>query len=271
MEWIDYCREAIPEIKAKFLRIHGYELDIEHPVTFTEKLQWLKVYDSTYMKAMCADKIKVHQYYTKMLGKDIGVPIIKVYDNVDDIHDIKAPCVLKFNHGSGMNIVLRNGKDIDMDDITTKVNKWYNTDHGKNWNEMYYSLIKPTLFTEQYLPDMYDVKVFCFNGQPKFCQYDKHFAEKRQNFYDLEWKPLKWLSRKDYPANYDIYDAKPDHFDQILEYTKILCRPFKLVRCDFIISGGTVYGGELTFIPGAGNQTYFGDADNRLGNMLDLQ
>jgi len=271
MEWKEYCESKIPQIKASYLKFHQQELNLSNPVLFSEKLQWLKVYDSTFLKAFCADKLRVHDYYKAVLGKDIGVPVMKTYSCIDEFLDssFTLPCILKCNHGSGMNMLITNDSESKRNEIRDNFSKWIKMDHGNNWGEAYYSLIEPVIFQEKYLADLRDIKVFCFNGQPKFFQIDRHFAEHRMNFYDLNWKPLTWLSRMDYPANYAIQDTKPP-IELIIEYASKLCKPFKFVRCDFIISGGNIYGGELTFIPGAGNQSYLGDGDRKLGNMLDL-
>lgn len=270
MNWDDYCKSNISKLKQQYRQIHSTELNLEHPVMFTEKLQWLKIFDSHMLKAVCADKIKVHQYYKSVLGTDIGIPIIKVYDGVNSIteSDIRQSCVIKCNHGSGMNIVLKDSV-ISLDEVKNRLTKWLSTDHGKLFGEAYYSLIKPTIFAEQYLPDLRDVKVFCFNQKPLFYQIDQHLTEGRMNFYDLDWQPLTWLSNASYPADYTIIDEKPQ-IDVIYSYAEKLCKPFKFVRCDFVISNRRIYGGELTFIPGAGNQKYIGDGDRRLGDLLAL-
>ena len=271
MEWNAYCKRQSYKVIRLYEQFHHCKLHLDNPVTFTEKLQWLKIHDSTPLKAMCADKINVHKYFNKVLGSDIGIPINKIYNSVDEINatDINHPTVIKCNHGSGMNIVVNAPSRLSLTDIKTTIRLWLQEDHGNHFGELYYTLIKPTAFSEQYLPDITDIKLFCFNGKPKFYQVDRRFVEHRMNFYDLKWKPLSWLSRKDYPANYSIIDPKPP-VDIIYDYAVKLCKPFKFVRCDFIVSNGHVYGGELTFIPGAGNQSYLGDGDRRLGDMLDL-
>ena len=268
---IPIYKELIPAVVKQYNDMHHHSLNIETPVTFTEKIQWLKIYDSSFLKTFCADKIKVHTYFRKMLGDDIGIPIVKIFDDVNNITDmdLNIPSVFKCNHGSGMNIIMAN-KLQNLADVKKRLSGWLTTDYGIPFYERHYSLIKPTVFKEQYITDMCDVKVFCFNGVPKFYQIDKHFTEHRMNFYDLDWKPLLWLSNNSCPANYNIIDEKPP-LSLIYNYADKLCKPFKFVRCDFIVSRGRVYGGELTFTPGAGNQSYSGDGDRRLGNMLDLQ
>lgn len=273
MRYAMYVYEtSIPAIVTHYNKCHHNKIDIANPKTFTEKIQYLKVYDSSFLKSFCADKIRVHDYYKKVLGHDIGVPITKVFKSIDYITnaDLIQPCAIKCNHGSGMNIIIKpDTNSYSLDNIKTTLNKWIKLDYGKRFHEFHYSLIKPTVFREQYISDMHDIKVFCFNGQPKFYQFDCHLTEGRQNFYDLDWKPITWISRNDYPADYTKIDDRPP-LDQLYEYAIKLCKPFKFVRCDFIISNNHIYGGELTFTPGAGNQSYPGDCDYRLGELLKL-
>ena len=62
MEWLEFCKSFIPKIKAQYKSRVGKELNLENPQTLTEKIQWLKVYDSSFLKTYCADKILLHDY-----------------------------------------------------------------------------------------------------------------------------------------------------------------------------------------------------------------
>ena len=46
---------------------------------------WLNIYDADPLKSDCADKLKVKEYAQRVLGENIAVPTLKVWDNVDDI------------------------------------------------------------------------------------------------------------------------------------------------------------------------------------------
>ena len=61
-------------------------------------------------KAKYVNKIKIHDVSKKILGKDICPPILKIYNNINDINsnDLPDKFVLKCNHGSGMNIICKN-------------------------------------------------------------------------------------------------------------------------------------------------------------------
>ena len=61
----------------------------------------------------------MHAYSKKKLGIDICVPIIKIYNNSEEIklEELPDKFVLKCNHGSGMNILCNNN------DIKIKISK----------------------------------------------------------------------------------------------------------------------------------------------------
>ena len=94
---------------------HGLNIDLQNPKTIQDKLVWLNIYDANPLKTLCADKIKIHDYCKDTLGKDICVPIIKTYDKPKDINFDELPdsFVLKCNHGSGMNIIVKDKKSLN--------------------------------------------------------------------------------------------------------------------------------------------------------------
>lgn len=274
MTWNEYCISKLPLAKSLYKRCMKQEWDFTNPKTFTEKLWWLKIYDSTMLKTFCADKITCHDYYCMKLGKDTSIPIIKVYDSAKDIKWDELPdrFVIKCNHGSGYNIIVKNKNTIDKKCIADRLNAWMNEDYAFKYDvELHYHLIPHKILIEQYVDDLQDVKVFCFNGQVKFFQADYHLTQHRQNFYDDNWNYMQWLSRKDYPSNPSVRDAKPINFDKIKEWATLLSKDFKFVRVDlFETSNGNLYTGELTFTPGGGRQHYKEDGDIKLGKMLSI-
>ena len=48
---------------------------------------------------------------------------------------------------------------------------------------------------------------------------------------------------------------KPTEWGKMIEYARILTKPFPFVRCDFYIVNSKIYFGELTFTPCAGLDT----------------
>jgi hypothetical protein len=111
-EWLDYCKTFIPKIKARHKQMLGRECNLDNPQRLTDKLEWLKVYDSTFLKTYCSDKLTARKYVAAKLGKDISIPVLGVYNTFDEIDFGKLPkdYVIKTNHGSHTNVIVRNGK-----------------------------------------------------------------------------------------------------------------------------------------------------------------
>ena len=79
-------------------------------MTFEDKLNWLVIHDTNLLKGKCSDKIFLHYYSKKILGKDICNKILKIYNSEREINirELPSQFVLKTNHGSGYNIIVEN-------------------------------------------------------------------------------------------------------------------------------------------------------------------
>lgn len=101
-------REEYPQaLAAWYKELSGKDLNLDAPVTFNEKIQWLKLYDSTPLKTRLADKYQVREWIKEKIGEKYLIPLLGVYDSFDKIDFSKLPqqFVIKCNHGSGWNII----------------------------------------------------------------------------------------------------------------------------------------------------------------------
>ena len=278
MNFADWCKQYKEPLKNFYKTYMNRECNIDNPQTLTEKIQWLKIYDSTFIKSYCADKITIHDYCIEKLQKDICIPIIKVYNNVNEINynDLPDKFVIKCNHGSGMNIIVKDKNKLNKEQIKTKLIKWLNTDYTFSLGyELHYKNIPHKILIEEYKEnignsDLTDYKFYCFNGKPEFCQVitDRHNGEKISH-YDMEWN---------YKPEYDWIEfgsisnlPKPKHYDKMIKYAELLSKDFKLVRIDFYEVNDTIYLGELTFTPMSGFIKYKNkNTDSILGSKLKL-
>ena len=267
------------EIKERFIdELKKNNIDIINPKTIQDKINWLKVYDSTPLKGKCADKIRSHEYCTEILGKDICIPILKVYDKADDIklEELPNQFVLKCNHGYHMNIICKDKNIFDLAKAKQQLNKWVKEDFGLDSFQPHYSYIEPKIFAETYMEDenqkksLYDYKFWCFNGEPKFFTINDGVGGGPINHYDMNGNPMS-IERMEYKSNWNKPYKKPEHFDEMVDYAKKLSSKFIFVRVDFYEINGVVYLGELTFTPGKGLFRYKSHEDDiEVGNMLTL-
>lgn len=273
--------KTYPEYKDALIRrgkMAGLDLDLDNPKTIQDKINWMKLYDSTPLKTRCADKIQLHDYCKEKLGDDLCVPILFIYDRVEDINwdELPGQFVIKCNHGSGMNIIIKDKTKMNKDDVAKRLNGFMKDDFAFHVGyEMHYHDIPHKIFAEKYMSDenqtnsLFDYKFWCFNGEPKFMTVNGGNGHGDMDFYDMSYNPID-LSRTDFKAMKEKV-KKPKTFDLMTEYSKKLSEDFDFVRVDFYEIDGKLYLGELTFTPGAGFFKYKTQEQNlSVGNMLVL-
>ena len=90
----------------------GDNLNLDNPKNFTEKLQWLKLFDRNPLYTKLVDKYEVRDYVKKLIGEKYLIPCLGVYDNVNEIDFEQLPnqFVLKTTHDSGTVVICKNKK-----------------------------------------------------------------------------------------------------------------------------------------------------------------
>lgn len=244
------------------------------PVSYTEKIQFSKLYDSTPLKGMLSDKYAVREWVAEKIGEEYLIPLIGAWDCFDDIpwDELPDKFVLKTNHGSATNIIVEDKSKANKKEIKKKIDLWLSLDFafsGKGF-ELHYSYIKPKVIAEQYIVDsngeLNDYKFLCFNGKPHFCwvDVDRQIGHKR-NVYDLEWNLQPWIQA--YPRS-DREIPKPENFEDLKNIAQKLCEEFAHVRVDLYDVDGKIYFGEMTFTNAQGfNPITPSEYDDMLGEL----
>ncbi|MBD5444595.1 MAG: hypothetical protein HDR29_03485, partial [Lachnospiraceae bacterium] len=186
------------EIVKMYALIYGKKLDLKNPLTFSEKIQWLKVNDSTPLKAILADKYLVREWVQEKIGEQYLIPILGVWDAFEEIKIDELPqsFVLKANHGSGWNVVVKDKRQINRKEVQRKFDEWLSLNFALlEGYELQYLNIPPKIIAEEYIEDfndnLYDYKIYCFNGNPEYIQVvgDRDLAthKGKQAFYNTQW------------------------------------------------------------------------------------
>src|SRR5690554_5020245 len=66
-------------------KVTGDLLNLKRPISFNEKLQWLKLYWHDPLILICADKYEVYNYVKENGDPSILNNLIAVYDKAEDI------------------------------------------------------------------------------------------------------------------------------------------------------------------------------------------
>ena len=265
--------------RVKFLIKNHIKYNESNLITFQDKLNWLIIHESPEYKSDLVDKIKLHNYSIKILGKDICVPILKIYENVEEINldELPKKFVIKLNHGSGMNIICKDKAKFNLKMHKEQLNKWKNINYGLTNNEFQYMYVNRKIFAEQFLSEnLIDYKVFCFNGKAKFIRIRKILNNKKHikihNHYNLNWTLNELESGlKGYIRNPYIKIKRPKYLNLMIDYANKLSKEFVFVRVDFYEVNNRIYLGELTFSPSNAFITWKDNKQNiKVGGFMNL-
>lgn len=161
-----------------------------------------------------------------------------------------------------------------------KVTQWLKIENTlANSADRHFYNSMPQVFAEAYMSNfenqLYDYKIFCFNGNP-FCVYTaiEHFEHDVNAdaypimFYDLNWDKMN-VKYGHHPNNSQV--QKPKHFDEMLKLAKKLSQGMPFVRVDFFDTEEKLYLAEMTFNPGGGFVPYYPESFNqKMGDMFIL-
>jgi len=242
-------------IKKQFKYTMGYDLDLENPKTYNEKLQWLKLFDRKSAYTVMVDKYAVKQYVSKKIGEEYLIPTLGVWDKPEDIDFDVLPdqFVLKCTHDSGGLVICKDKKKLDKSQAVKKIKSCLKRKYFYIHREWPYKNVRPRVIAEQYMEDsetgeLRDYKFFCFNGEVKALfiasERQSESTETRFDFFDTDFNHLPITNGH---PNADTPPQKPKCFEEMKRLASLLSKNIPHVRVDFYEVNGRVYFGELTF------------------------
>lgn len=243
-------------------RAYKKKLDLDNPIYFGEKIQWIKLYGRLERYADYVDKYKVREYVEKKISDKYLIKLLGVYDKAEDIDYDKLPnqFVLKCNHGSGYNIICKDKTKLNIDKTNKQLDKWLKEDFSKIKGETQYSNVKRKIVCEEYIEDsnkqLRDYRIFCFDGEPDFILIDNelHGNNPTRDFYDIKWNRLDLRNVE--PNSKNELD-KPKNLEEMVEVAKKLSKGFPFVRVDlYNIDNKKIFFGELTFTHSGGRKPF---------------
>jgi len=255
---------AITAKKTWYRLVTGKYLDLDNPKSLADKVCWLEFFWQDQRVVDLSDKYEVRNYVASCGLEEILVPLIGVYDKVDDIPFDQLPeqFALKCNHGCAYNIICKDKKHINWKKTKKKLNHWMKTKYGNYALELHYNAIKPRIICEKYLEQLGDkglinYKIHCFNGKPAFTLvcFNRERGLKLQ-CYDNNWNHLDYVIGS---MKSDVQIPKPQYLNRMLEIAQILSKPFPFVRVDLYEVDGKIYFSEMIFSANMGMFTYYND------------
>lgn len=252
-------------IKKQFKKRIGYEIDFyKEPRTFSEKVQFRKLYDNNPLYSICSDKYKVREYVKEKIGEEYLIPLLLVTDKLTEEQWDKLPnqFVVKTNHDSGTVKIIKNKNEVNKKEIIKELNNQLKLDYGVLSQEKYYSDIPRKVIVEEFLKEnIEDYKFFCFDGEMKYCQLIKdRNIEETIDFYNKDWEKQNFIgivnSKKPKEKNSLIVEVVPKNYEKMLKIAEKLSKNFDFARIDLYNVDGEIYFGEITFCPASGLGTF---------------
>lgn len=159
-EFFEHHKEQIPkEVQFEYesiMCISGApKLNLEHPKRFTEKIQYMKLYENTEIKTLLADKYKVRDWIKDKIGEEYLIPLYGVWNNFKEIDFERLPntFVLKCNHGSAMTMVVRDKNKWSRKKAEKQFEDWMNTNYAYEYMELHYKDIPRKIIAEEYVEE----------------------------------------------------------------------------------------------------------------------
>lgn len=267
-------------LKLQYRLVMGRKLNLKNPIRFSEKLQWLKLYERKPEYTTMVDKITAKNYVANIIGDKYTIPTLGVWRHFDDIDFDSLPdkFVLKTNHSGGSTgvVICNNKSKFDRAHAKNKLERSLKEDLYHRFREWPYKNVKLQIFAEELLEvkgqhGLMDYKVFCCNGEPRMVKVNYDVAtDYHVNWYDLDWNRIEGTTVFD-PTDMTVEIERPPLLDNMLDLARALSKNTTFLRVDFYCVDDELKFGELTFFPGSGFEPFDPDSfDFKIGSWIKL-
>lgn len=142
-------------IKKRYFEIFRTELDLKSPKTFSEKIQWLKLYDRKTEYTEMVDKYAVKQYVANKIGEKYVIPTIAVWNDTEDIEFDLLPnqFVMKATHDSGGLVICKDKRHLNIIETKKKLKRCLKSNYYLKHREWPYKNASRKIIAEKYITD----------------------------------------------------------------------------------------------------------------------
>lgn len=224
-------------------------LSFKHPRSFNQKIQWLKLHNTSDICTQMADKYAVRQIISDSVGPQYLIPLLDVWNSFNEINfdDLPNEFVLKTTHDSGSVVICTNKAMFDYKHAKRILIRSLHRNYFWDGREYPYKKIHPRIIAEKFMsePDgkvgLNDYKFMCFGGKVK-CSFvcSNRNTEDGLNvtFFDRDWNMLPF-SRSHPVSNVPI--PRPLNYDLMIKTAEKLSTGFPFLRVDFYEINNRMY------------------------------
>lgn len=255
----------------------GQRLDLKNPISYNEKIQWIKLNGITPKMKKLTDKYGVRKWIEDTIGGQYLTKQYGVWDSFEQINfrDLPDKYVLKCTHGCGFNLIVKNNRELNKKEAKKKFDSWQQINFAFSEGlQLQYKDIEPKIIAEEYLEndagDLFDYKFWCFNGKVEFIMFlSERKTGLKMNNYDKDWNLL--------PFTYNFEQScrkieKPEKLSEMIALAEKLSKGFPHVRVDlYLLNDGVIKFGEMTFTSANGLCKWSDERVNyQLGKLIKL-
>lgn len=265
-------------LKRKYRFHMKQELELDAPKTYTQKLQWLKLYDHRPEYTAMVDKLEAKNFAAQRIGAEYVIPTLGVWERPEDVDFDTLPeqFVVKCTHDSGGLVICKDKAGLDQAAARRKLAACLKRDYYNVHREWPYKDVPKRILAEPYMEDLgdgelRDYKFFTFGGVPKVL----YIAQGRgkgeptvADFFDMEGNHLPFTIDHDMAAQ---PPHLPENFKQMQQLAAKLSQGTPQLRVDFYEVNGRVYFGEMTFFHCSGFAAFHPESwDRTFGDWVTL-
>jgi hypothetical protein len=243
---------AIRRVRASYRARFGRSPNLLFPRSYSEKMQWRKLFDLNPLFGVFSDKIAVRDFIAARIGTEHLIPVLWIGTDPELIpfDRLEPPYVIKSSHAAGHTILVARGERPDAASVRQRVRAWLGHCHGTSMVEPGYVNVPRRIMIERAVLTAEgdrprELCLFVFGG--RVCVVQTRAIEKGRlvnlGFNARDWTRLRWWLttpfREEPPQRAKrLYDmiALAERLGQGLDH----------LRVDFYDCGDTIWIGELT-------------------------
>lgn len=258
---------GFPALRRQFLEKNGYEMDVNCPRSFNQKISWLKLQRVTSLHVQAVDKASAKQLalaWAKAHGLALHASrTLAVVSRPDEIPWDSLPprVVLKATHASGTVQFVDRTRGDRPASLEPLLGSWLRYPYGVYKHEWVYWPVRRRLLVEEWLDadrasGLVDYKFHMSRGRCFAIQVNEGFQtdERTRVILTPDWQPhdVRWIYSR--PRS---LPQCPSNLAEMLNLARLFSREFPYIRIDLYNlprkgGGFDIYFGEFTFFPASG-------------------
>ncbi|MDF1816080.1 MAG: ATP-grasp fold amidoligase family protein, partial [Verrucomicrobiales bacterium] len=260
--------------KVLFAGKMGYWPDFGKPKSYSEKVNWRKLYSHNHLYIKCSDKLAVREYVKEKTGSDdYLIPVVFEGDTITpaELVALGDDIVVKATHDSGSVCIINKNSPERAEEVCAEIEKSLKYNYGAETNQWWYSNIKPRVYVEKYLCNEngappWDFKFFVFKQSAtrslkiiSSVIFERGTPNYHRSFYNENRELIDWKGQDiqlEFAPNHQTPFPDIENYDEMLEAVVSLAEDFDHVRVDMYQVNGRIYFGELTFSQGGGRSRW---------------